>query len=361
MLLLIRSTGRFVRRFIYFSLVLGLFLGSAAVGAAYRDSDGGEGGAKRLWQSVWSSPHHFAASVAEISHRVGGLGSELVQFANDLRGGKNKAQKNDRSSEIAATNDEAAIVPVSAITREEPANEPITAESPHVVPALVDGGNADPLRWLSGPADCQRIRSGMSARYGAVKTEDAITDTNLREEFRHVFEETCTNSDYNACKFAWCSPEKTAKAAVPTEPSTIAAIDDEGDSEPELKAQDEFNDEEPAPALSARSAKEIRQLPRETKRAALRAPIAKQIPISKERAAPVVRVAPRAAIQAPGLAARKPMREPSSDSLAQSETRSPALGKLQFPPDVKDEPDEYRLLLRKGGAAANALERSQGY
>lgn len=113
------------------------------------------------------------------------------------------------------------LVGVGAAAAERPVNTPRM----HVDPVA---DVEDPLAWIEGPMDCGRIESKIRSRYGlGVESENALQPL-LREEFRFVKEETCTNTKYGSCGFVWCgesAPVKTAARAAAAPATTGAAAE----------------------------------------------------------------------------------------------------------------------------------------
>ncbi|MFN8389656.1 MAG: hypothetical protein U0136_05145 [Bdellovibrionota bacterium] len=88
----------------------------------------------------------------------------------------------------------------------------------------------DPLAFLEGPVHCAQIIKNVESRYGASGPQKL--SPMLKEEYRHVAEETCDNPRYGTCTFSWCGNTKRAiasaqKPAVDKSDRELAKLDDE--------------------------------------------------------------------------------------------------------------------------------------
>ncbi len=359
MLAILQGAGIILRRVVYATLVLALFLGSAVVGAAYRDSSPELDSRIRLLHAVKQSPRHLVQTVSEIRHFVPnfaslrGLGGDITQLAKDIDVGAGDAHIGSRKPEVRSDERESSpqMLPASAKHLPDRSGQPDLSLEKPIIATLRHDGVADPLSWLSDSTDCQGIRNGMNRRYGPVRTETDIVDMIDREEFRHVADETCGNAAFAECGFEWCGT-KTARSSasgIETEPSLGSTPTSENLYESEARslgvARARLTDVESSDGKSARPKPEAK----------------KEAPDKRQPATRIITQPKKENLPVVVAKTKKPRREPSDAALAKTEVPNPMLGRYEFPEDSGDEPDDYRLILRKGNAGGRAVQRSQGY
>ena len=348
MLMIIRGTAVLIRRVFYISIALCLFMASAAIGAAYRDAHPGENWKENLMATVQASIQNFSSATSQVSQSFFGLVSDLRIFAKDIRGNNDPSATRKSAPKVPPVEpgDGSIVVSVSApgdlgpdaesaaeaIAEGDQATENVaTLHQLGMGPQKVETV-ADPLKWLSESSDCSAVERGLVDRYGSSEFADELDAKSRREEYRHVFQEVCGSPRFSECHFDFCRAggPVVAKAEVPvTEETSDVLLEEE-----EVTASEPIE-------------KTISQQRAQMKNSVTIRDVAKAV-----RPAPIA--------PAREILAKKVKTVPADDSLAAEEVPHPALGKRNFPAEVSDEPDEYRMILRRGQSARESLGRSEG-
>lgn len=367
MLMIIRGTAVLIRRLLYIVLIVCLFLASAAIGAAYRDSAPNSDWKSHLQATFVSSKQIFKSASTQTIQSISGLMSDLSTFFQDLRGNKTSLAKDQAAPKKPPSDDSSDEIVVSVSSRTENEISPSSSI-----------GEDDPLRWLSQSEDCSNIHQELMRRYGSAEFADEMEEKSRREEFRHVFREICGTPKFAKCGFELCSQAPShGRAAVlaDEEPIREASISEAKLEEKALpedvggeipSAVEASRDEEVAPAPVEESPARKINVQR-ARMARSKASIADDEPeFASEQVereiAPTRKfvTVPSVTSKSTALVAQTKRPVPSDDALAPSEIGRPNFSRQKFGEDVHDEPDEYRAILRKGQNARNSVENSEG-
>lgn len=415
MLSLFRTTGRLFRRLAYAFFIGAFFVSSAAVGAIYRDTDPAADWKTRVGTTIQGAREGVTSRVGSFGGAVRGLLSDLKQLAVDLQSSPPVKTAKARARVEPPV---AALVPVHEKTSDD--GDPIRdlavdGQTPPLVKldaATLSSAetSSDPLGFLNAQGDCSKVRAGMAARYGTGKSAEQIADPILREEFRHVFDETCSTETLRSCRFEWCDRASSGDQMV----GTISGLGDNSITEgsPEATSPDGVGADSDrvssassaeSPAISATGGSD--EIAREVQAALTDKKSEESAPSSRvsehrspqthrarlagfsnevrggralahrgasvtarthvtERSTdiPASRLAgiQNTSVSPEKVVAKHEPRRPSPDSLASPEIPQPVMGRLKLTRDMRDEPDQYDLIMRRGQAARDALRQSEG-